>query len=404
MKNRKKASGRQLKFVDGKPQLIGEKQEEEKKTSFSIWNIFSKKKISNNNLDSEPKKNGRKNFKNIVFSAIFLLFIIVAPFYFERAGVYTPPITQAETTFLKVWHIDSFEGGSGNRATFLEKMATQFHKANPNIFLVVQNLSEEEVLTAVKNGDKADIISFSHHIANDIVEKLLPLRVKTYSKEELLFCGQKNDKTYAVPWNMAGYCLIGNSQVDERVLQTLSVESAYSFDKGQYNYIAGLKNNYGQVAMMENTTAKCDLTKCDKNIFDKTTYQAYTDFVANKGAVLLGTTRDVHRIENRVSLSSMQDVKFLPLGKFTDMVQFLGCMNGKNQLSAESFIEYVTSNENQKQLKNIGLFSPNKLYLYNESPLKEMEEKLNQKLESISLFMSEEEKQQLYSKAIKEMY
>lgn len=404
MKNRKKISGRQLIFIDGKAQLVGEKIEEVKKDKFSFKNIFSNKNNDNNNINSKQMKNSIKNFKNIVFFAIFLIFIIIAPFYFQKAGVYTPPLIKAETTFLKVWHIDSFEGGSGNRATFLEKMATQFHKANPNIFIVVQNLSEEEVLSAVENGDKADIISFSHHIANEIMENLSPLSVKNNAKEELLSCGQKNGKTYAVPWNMSGYCLIGNSQVDERILQTLNLDSVYSFDKGQYNYLAGLKNNYGQIAMMKNTTAKCDLTKCDKNIFDKTTYQAYTDFVANKGAVLLGTTRDVHRIENRVSLGSIQEVKYLPLGKFTDMVQFLGCMNSQNQLTAECFIEYVTSNENQKQLKSIGLFSPNKLYLYNQSPFKDMEEKLNQKLESISLFMSKEEKQQLYNNAIKTMY
>ena len=161
-----------------------------------------------------------------------------------------------------------------------------------------------------------------------------------------------------VPWNLSGYCLIGNSAVDSRVLTTLSCDTAYSYDAGTYNYIAGLNGSYAQVAMMKNTSTKCDLTKT-ADITNLTPYQAYSSFVNNSSAVLLGTARDFYRVKNRVSMGSMQECKYIPLGKFTDLVQYMGILNVEHQTQAESFIEYMTSDITQKQLANIGIFSPN---------------------------------------------
>lgn len=383
---KKKTQTRQLRYVDGQLQVVGDKQEEKQVEKARI-----------------PKKN-IKNVKNLAFFVFFLSFIVVMPFFFEKYELYVPHQTQAQTTFLKVWHIDSFEGGSGNRANFLEKVAQDYHKINPNIFIIVQNLSEEQAINALSKDDKPDLISFSHHINESVVEKLLPLDVDKNARSELLKCAEKEGRTYAVPWYMAGYCIIGNGEVDERLIKNFSLESVYSYDKGQSLFVAGMKNSFSLIALSENTKAKCDLTKCDKLLMEKTPYQAYCDFVENKSSVLLGTTRDVHRILNRINLGTMQNIEFLPLGNFTDLVQYVGVLSEKKQLVAESFINFLTSNETQKALKNIGLFSPNKLNLYNGGILKDMEEKLNQKLQSFSLFQSTDEKTKQLQNAIKQMY
>lgn len=343
--------------------------------------------------------------KSIVFCAIFVLFIIITPFFFERAGVkILHGQAPSATNFLLVWHIDSFEGGSGNRANFLEKVAVQFQKQNSGCYVVVKSLSEEEAVSAIKAGDRPNLISFSHHISSEFADLLLPIDAKSNARQELLECAQKNGKTYALAWNMSGYSIIGNPQADERVSSTLDLDSVYSYDKAQYNFVAGYKNSYGQVALSKNTKSKCDLNRCDAKLLQKSTYEAYTDFVANKSAVLLGTLRDVHRVQNRVSLGNMQDCVYIPLGKFTDLVQYMGVLNEENKAMSESFIEFLTSATIQKNLVNIGLFSPNKMSLYTNSVLKKMEDALNKPIESISIFMSAEEKQTLLGSAINAMH
>ena len=386
-KRKKPTSNKQIRFVNGVPTVISNDNIED-----------------NNNLNLKTEKTKKnKNFKCVILSIIFILFVVISPFFFDKAGIEIIQPANINTTFLKVWHIDSFEGGSGNRADFLNKIAQQYHNINPSTYVIVQTLTEEEVKQAISAGDRPDVISFSHHISNSFVEYLQPLNVKINGREDIVKYSQKNGETYAVPWYMSGYCLIGNSSVDARVLETLSADTAYSFDGGQYNYVVGLKNSYAQVAMNYNTDAKCDLNACDIGSINKTSYQAYCDFVENKASVLLGTTRDFYRIKNRISLGNMQQCKFVPLGKFTDLIQYIGVLDSKNKLQAESFIEYLTSNDIQKKLSNIGLFSPNKLKIYSDEDYKEFETKLNMDIKSISIFESEENKQKLLKESINKL-
>ena len=394
---------RQIVFVDGVAKFVDNGINAEN----SVDNLKSNEVSGNNQVceSSRTKKlyKNKNKIKSILLSAVFLVFIFVAPFFFEKAGINYPSQISADTTFLKVWHIDSFEGGSGNRADFIEKMAMNYHKINSNVYIVVQTLSEEELESTIKNGDRADIISFSHHTANIFNNLLQPLDVSVNVRDDLLSFAQNDGETYAVPWNMSGYCLIGNSAVDSRVLETLDFNSAYSFNGGQYNYIAGLKDSYAQVAMSYNSNAKCDLTLCDSEIFNKTSYQAYCDFVENKGAVLLGTARDFYRVKNRVSLGNMAQCKFLPLGKFTDLIQYMGVLSSQNQVVAESFIEYMVSGDVQKSLCDIGLFSVCKMKIYSDEDYKAFEDKLNMTVDSISIFASEDYKQKLYADAINKL-
>ncbi len=387
-KNKKNKPSKQIRFVDGKPTIIHQD---------SIYNELSQDNVS------KGKTKKLKCNKNLVLGIIFIIFVIITPFFFEKAGIYYFSESRLDTTFLKVWHIDSFEGGSGNRADFINKVAMDYHKNNSNIFIIVQTLNEEELESAIQAGDRPDIISFSHHTANIFNAYLQELDVKVDVREDILQYGQKGNKTYAVPWNMSGYCLIGNASVDSRVLQTLDYDTAYSYDGGQYNYLVGMKGSYAQVAMNYNTNAKCDLSSCDKEIFDKTPYQAYCDFVENKGAVLLGTARDFYRIKNRVSLGNMAECKYVPLGKFTDLIQYMGVLNSVNQLQAESFIEYMVSTQVQKSLSDIGLFSVNKLKLYSDEDYRLFEDKLNMNIDSFSIFESEENKSKIYAQAINNM-
>ena len=376
-----KKSKKQYKFVNGVPEVVEPVDE-------------SAKKVPTKRL--KLTKNGTKS---IILAIMFAFLMGLMPFFFERAGVYIAQTPQASTIFLKLWHIDSYEGGSGNRASFLERMAREYHEQNSSVYVVVQVMSGQELENAIVSGERPDIISFSHHTAPIFSAYLQELSISTNCRQDLLDNAERDGALYAVPWNLSGYCLVGNSQVDERVLSALSADTAYSFDGGRYNYVAGLVDSYAQVAMQANTDAKADLTRC-ADILNLTPYQAYTTFVANEASVLLGTARDFYRVKNRVELNNMAECKFVPLGKFSDLVQYLGVLDASNKAVAEGFMEFMVSDDVQKRLCDIGLFSTTGLGIYSDADYKAFEQALNSQLRGISIFASAQQKGELFSSAI----
>lgn len=346
--------------------------------------------------------------KSILLVVIFVCAICILPFWFGRYGVYVPQSESTESTFLKLWHIDSFEGGSGNRAGFLSRIAVKYHAKKASCFVVVQTLSEEEAINAISTGNLPDLISFSHHVANNFCDKLQTIDIKSPARAEIQKFAEKDGKTYALPWYMSGYCLIGNSAVDERVLTQLSVDTAYSFGKPdaknpKYAYTAGLKNSYAQVAMLENSNAHANLKTCDPQMLEKTSFEAYSDFTKNNASVLLGTARDFYRVQNRTNLNAMQTCAYVPLKKFSDLIQYIGILNPQQQAQSENFISFLLSNENQRALASIGLFSATDLDIYADNEYKNFEKAMHTITKSISIFATPEEKRNLYKKAINAM-
>ena len=189
-KNKKKAN-KQIRFVDGVAQVM------EFEDSNDAVN-------SNNKKNKFSVKLSKNNAKSVIFCTIFAIFVIITPFFFEKAGVHNIAMPSNDTVFIKLWHIDSFEGGSGNRADFIERMAVNYHKENSSVYIIVQTLSPEEIENAINAGDRPDIISFSHHISTTIANFLQPLNISINCREDLLKYGQKDGETFAVPWKYLG--------------------------------------------------------------------------------------------------------------------------------------------------------------------------------------------------------
>ena len=82
---KKKTQTRQLRYVDGQLQVVGEKKDE------------------NKNENIKQQKKSIKNVKKLSFFVFFLAFLIIIPFFFEKYDVYVPKPSQAQTTFLKIW-------------------------------------------------------------------------------------------------------------------------------------------------------------------------------------------------------------------------------------------------------------------------------------------------------------
>ena len=119
-------------------------------------------------------------------------------------------------------------------------------------------------------------------------------------------------------------------------------------------------------------------------------YEAYTEFVSGNANILVGTLRDVARIENKVQAGAMENVIMEPFSEFTDMVCYLGYTNAFGELRAKyasKFIEFCLSEKNQQKVANLGMLSPVVSNLYSSGFIKALEEMFSNKLECKNLFL-----------------
>ena len=58
------------------------------------------------------------------------------------------------------WNVDTFEGGIGSKSGFLEKCAIEFEKENRGLYILVKNMTIDECLLQLKEGNKPDLLSF----------------------------------------------------------------------------------------------------------------------------------------------------------------------------------------------------------------------------------------------------
>jgi len=312
--------------------------------------------------------------------------------------------------FLKLWHIDDFEGGSGNRAKFLEEVGQQFEKKFQGWYVVVQTLTAEEVFNSITKGDVPDLISFSHYSGYMLQDVLSDYQGAVSARDDLVAYGKLNGKIKAIPWYLSGYCLIGNSGANSAVLETLSPQTMFSYGvNGKKSYTPSLatglaNNNLAFLSALKNGANMGSTTELTNNFDTATTFEAYNDFCnKNSATVLLGTARDFYRVQNKISLGNMPECKFVPLGGFTDLVGYIGvCSNKKNnQEKTNEFIEYLTTDNVQKQLNKIGLFSTTYQEIYKDNAhYSAFEKVLHRNVSSINVFTSQSDKEELFKHSI----
>ena len=97
-------------------------------------------------------------------------------------------------------------------------------------------------------------------------------------------------------------------------------------------------------------------------------YEAYKDFVYDKNVQLLGTGRDLFRINNLNNIGRT-NAMIQPVDTYTDLIQYLGITNQNK--ATMNFVNLALSTTYQNRLKDYSLFSAkyNKLYhsgIYND--------------------------------------
>lgn len=316
-------------------------------------------------------------FLRVGLSGLLVAFLLVAPFtLFPNLLSMQADVNKKENYeyqgILELWHIETFEGGSVSRSSFLQKEAINFEKNHKGTYIVIQNMSAEQFELNIEAGKTPNIVSFGVGVANKISNNLVELNAGTV-RTDLKDFGKQNSKQLAVPYILGGYALISQSISEEKHSKQVGV---------------GLKGYTNPLKVLSENNMKIDnLYSCD----ELDSYDTYDKFLKGNFSTLLGTQRDVYRIYNRQQKGLMQDVQFSFLSGYTDLVQYLSVFKSSaiEEKLCKEFVTLMTSEEVQLKLKDYNLFSVrDDIKLYNDGIYKDFENALREKLKSENAFIS----------------
>ncbi len=266
-----------------------------------------------------------KKFQRISLCVLCLLVVVSIPFAYKKtaSGQTFPIQTQKHKFVLTLWHVDTFEGGVGSRADFLSSRGVEY--SSDGVIIMVKNHTVESLKTAFSKGEIPDMISYGVG-----VEFVLPY-LKSLPKTDFLG-GEINGKHYAYPWCVGGYYLITKTE-DNRLIDRLFIS------QNDYNLPFVAKENHKIEAR--------------ETVFKKP-LDAYVSFLSGKDCAILGTQRDIRRLQSR-------GVEFFatPLENFSDLIQYVSVTSQSQERYEESlkFLQYLTAEKCQLQLEKIGMFS-----------------------------------------------
>ncbi len=281
---------------------------------------------------------------------------------------------------IEIWNIDSFDGGSGSKTSFLTKVSKEFQKKNKGLYFMVRNLTEQEVLNLIACGNYPDLFSCSFGVAEKLQDSVKPFSNLDLSNIEQVAVnsGMVDKKQYAVPWCKSSYYLIStkdklqkaNIELDENFkLSNFAMKAGYTIhgkksDKTIYSLsIGNSKYLLPQQSLKAYNKAGVELileNSYNKEIVGQSVYSSYCDFLADNSVMFIGTNRDIYRLDNRMKLGKITDVVFEELMAFTDLIQFMLVsrnIDETKQKYAFSFVEFLAGKAVQQKLAEHGLFS-----------------------------------------------
>lgn len=218
--------------------------------------------------------------------------------------------------YLELWHVDGFEGGTGSRAAFLRSISAEYEKKY-GVCVTVKTQTEQSVAEFFARGIFPDILSYG----NGVQPPYAMLR-KT---------GRQEPYDYALPWCAGGYVAISRKGA--------------AADKA---IISVQKHTLPRLAVFFSDI------KLSEGIVEVDSVNAVYEFYADKNALLIGTQRDLYRLEGKGF-----DLDVAPLCGFNDIYQYVSVISedGKRARQAVEFIDYLTCEGVQARLKKIGMRS-----------------------------------------------
>ena len=210
-------------------------------------------------------------------------------------------------TALTVWQIDSFEGGKGSRADYLQNIGKDFSKKE-HCYINVVSLTAEAARLNLANGNIPDIVSYGAGM-----------------------CGIESYVTDYTVWCRGVYCLL-----------SLDTNCDFSDVNTENTVINKGKDNFSGVVAVFNGL--------ENAVYESST-SAYVKLINGEYKYLLGTQRDIFRLRTRNVAFSVK-----PITVFNDLYQNLSITTQcKYNAYAQKYIDYVLSRQNE--INRIGMFS-----------------------------------------------
>ncbi len=224
----------------------------------------------------------------------------------------------AEKCVVRVWNVDTFEGGKGSRAAFLKKVASRAEKKKAGVYYMIGAYTVEGAKAALREGDCPDMISFGLGL-EEIAQNCLPLNKKFAG-------GEREGKFFAYPWCRGGYALFSLTE---------------DFSQAGETAISCGGENLPQVAA---ALAGIKGAECPSQ-------EAYVRFLNGEYRYLLGTQRDLCRFASR-----NVSVYFKPLTEFCDLYQYISLLSAEKGGECRFFLEELLSEQSQEELTSIGMY------------------------------------------------
>lgn len=274
-----------------------------------------------------------------IFSLCLMIILCVYVIFFglKKANNYEIYGKQTiKTKIYTVWHIETFEGGGKSRIDYLKKTARALEKENDGVLFMISKIEPKNLQSELETSTP-DIISFGFGVGQLVAPILTEFNITYNVRDELISSGTFSNKILAIPYIVSGYALIEHSA---NFKQLLCGTNGYTSPENVCNSL--------------NLNAK--------NV--ESQYEAYKQFVNNKDNALLGTTRDVYRVENLNNIGRT-NAQITPVDCYTDLIQYIGKTKSDN--ITDMFIKNLLCEKNQQTLVDYSLFSAlsNKLYFSN---------------------------------------
>ena len=312
-------------------------------------------------------KSFRRKLKNLLLYVLLAAVVAVGGF-----AAYPALTSRAERGaaeyggILRLWQIDSFEGGRGSRASFLNRAARIFEEENEGTLVLVTAHTAQSAANSVAEGNVPDMISYGAG-AGFVGDIVLPLNGYSFPYAQI------GGKTYAYPWCRGGYFLF-------------TAEGDFS-DASAENTVISLGGNLAEAA------AYC--AGLTGEIAAESSVKAYVSFIGGKYKYMLGTQRDVYRLTTR-----QFSFQAKPLGGFSDLWQYISVCTGdaKKYDSCLAFLDCLLSDEVQSMLPQIGMMSAERS-VYDSSVPAMQEGEAVLPIRSVSVFLSEASLEELRANA-----
>lgn len=244
----------------------------------------------------------------LIFSLIFAL-----AFY---PDTHKEGKSEEKKRVVRVWNVDTFEGGKGSRTNFLKRAAAKAEKINDEVYYLITSYTVEGANRAFVTGQRPDVLSFG--IGASYPERALPL---PYS----FAGGEAEGGCYAYPWCRGEYYLFSMADNFE--------------EEGTVAISSGGENLVEVAAALNGISGE----RVDS-------LSAYVAFLGGQYRYLLGTQRDKCRFVSRGVT-----VYEKPLTEFCDLYQYISVLSSEKREDCLALVHMLLSDEVQNTLDSIGM-------------------------------------------------